>query len=73
MEDHFKANVLKIRLGLQAYDPNFPPPDPVILQPEFHVKQCPVCENFGHKAVDCLELCPLCMKAGDCNHFMAGR
>jgi hypothetical protein len=34
MEEQFEAEALDISLGLQAYDPNFPPPKPVILQPE---------------------------------------
>jgi hypothetical protein len=36
MEDQFEDTALEISLGLQADDPNFPPPDPVILQPELH-------------------------------------
>jgi hypothetical protein len=72
MEDKFEAEALEISLGLQAYDPNNPPPDPVILQPELHCKPCPVCDKFGHKAVDCSKLCPLYIKTGACNHIMAG-
>jgi hypothetical protein len=37
-----------------------------------HVKPCPVCDKFDHKAIDCPELCPLCISTGDCNHIMAG-
>jgi hypothetical protein len=59
-------------LGLQAYDTHFPPPDPVILQPELHVKPCSLCYEFGHTTMDCPELCPLCIKTGDCNPIMAG-
>jgi hypothetical protein len=58
-------------LGLQVYDPNFPPPDPIILKEGLHVKLCPVCDKFGHKAVNCPELCHLFLKAGDCNHIRA--
>jgi hypothetical protein len=70
MEDQFEEKALEISLGLQDYDPNFPTPDPVILQPELHVLHCPLCEKFGHKAVNCPELCPLCIETGDCNHIM---
>jgi hypothetical protein len=72
MEDKFEAEALEISLVLQAYDPNFPPPDPVILQPKLHVKQCPVCDKFGHKVVDCPEICPLCIETRDGIHIMAG-
>jgi hypothetical protein len=67
MEDRYEAKALEIRLGLQAYDPNNPPAGPIFLQPELHVEPCPVCDKFGHKAVDCPKLCPLCINTGDCN------
>jgi hypothetical protein len=72
MEDQFEDKALEISIGLQAYDPNVPPPDPVILQTELHVKPCSVCFEFGHTTMDCPELCSLCMKTGDCNHIVAG-
>jgi hypothetical protein len=71
LEDKFEEKDLEISLGLQAYYLNFPPPDPVILLPELHVLPSPVCDKFGHKAADCPELCPLCIKTGDCNDIMA--
>jgi hypothetical protein len=71
MADQFEKEALEISLGLQAYDSKLHL-DPVILQPELHVKPCPVCDQFGHKAVDCPELCPLCTKGGDCKHIMDG-
>jgi hypothetical protein len=52
IEDKFEEKALEINFGLKAYDSNFPPPDPVILQPELHVLPCPVCDKFSHKALD---------------------
>jgi hypothetical protein len=72
MKDQFEEKALEISLRLQAYDPNFPTTEPVILQPELHVLPCPVCDKFGHRAVDCPDLCPLFIKTGYCNHIMAG-
>jgi hypothetical protein len=73
MEDQFEAEAIEISLGLQSYDPIFPPPpDPVIIQPELHVKPCSLCYESGHTTIDCPELCSLCIKTGDCNHIMAG-
>jgi hypothetical protein len=43
-----------------------------LIQSELHVLPCPVCDKFGHKAMDCPELCPLCIKTRDYNHIMAG-
>jgi hypothetical protein len=34
MEVQFEEKALDISLGLQAYDPIFPTPDPVFLQPD---------------------------------------
>jgi hypothetical protein len=72
MDDQFEKKYFEIRLGLQAYDPNYPPSDPIILKPELDVKPCPVSDQIGHKAVDCPELCNQCAKTGDCNHIRAG-
>jgi hypothetical protein len=71
MDGQFEAEALEISLGIHAYDPNFPPLDPVILQPEIHVKPCSLCYEFSHTKIDCPELCSLCIKTGDCNHIMA--
>jgi hypothetical protein len=68
MEDQFEAEALEISLGLQPYDPNFPPPDTVILQAELHVKPFFLCYEFGDTTIDCP---PLCIKTGDCNHILA--
>jgi hypothetical protein len=68
-----KAKELEISLGLQGYDPNFSPPDTVILQPELHVKTCSLCYELGHTTMDFPELCLLCINTGDCSHIMAGR
>jgi hypothetical protein len=62
----------EINLGLQTYDSKFHPTDPIILKPELLLKPCPVCDQFCHKAVDCPELCPLCVKTEDCNRVRAG-
>jgi hypothetical protein len=51
MDDQHEAEALAISLALQTYDPNFPSPDPVFLQPELHIQPCPVFDEFGHKAV----------------------
>jgi hypothetical protein len=72
-EEKYEEKALEISLGLQAYDPNNPPAGQVLLHPELHVLPIPVCDNFSHKAVDCPELCPLCINTGDCNHIMAGQ
>jgi hypothetical protein len=71
-EDQIEAEALEINLGFQAYGPNFPPPDPFILQPVLHVKPNYLCYEFGHTTIDFPELFPLCIKTGDCNHIMAG-
>jgi hypothetical protein len=41
--DQNENKALEISLGLQANNPKFPPPDPVILKPELHVKPCSLC------------------------------
>jgi hypothetical protein len=46
MEDQFEEIALEIRLGLEAYDSNLLPSDPLILQPDLHVQPCPVCDKF---------------------------
>jgi hypothetical protein len=65
MEDRFEAEALEISLGLPAYDPSVPPPDPIILQPELHVNPCSLCYVIGHTTMHCPELCPLCINTGD--------
>jgi hypothetical protein len=46
MEDKFEKKVLAISFGLQAYNPSFPPPIPIILQPKLHTKPCSLCYEF---------------------------
>jgi hypothetical protein len=62
MEIQFEKKALEIRLALQAYNPSFSPPDPIVLSPELHVKQCSLCYEFGHTTMDCPELCPLLLR-----------
>jgi hypothetical protein len=63
---------MEISLGLQAYDSNFPPADPIILKPDLHIKPCPICDQFGHEAVDSPEICLLCVETGYCRNIRAG-
>jgi hypothetical protein len=72
IEEQYEEKALEISLEIQSYDHNVPIPDPVILHPELHVKPCSICDHYGHKPVDCPEICPLCVKAGDCNKIRAG-
>jgi hypothetical protein len=72
LENKNEVEAINIRWAYKPTIPKFHPPDIIILQPELHIKPCPICEQIGHRTMDCPELYTLCLKTRDRNHISAG-